>query len=74
MPGAGAPGEAGPGLQGRAALCHPPATEPELPGDTAEAQHKHPGEGEPDPLPTSLRYLPPFLARARQRFRTLGHG
>lgn len=49
MPGTGAPGQAGPGLQGCAALCHSGATEPELPGDTEEAQHQHPGEGELDP-------------------------
>ena len=43
-----APGQAGPGLQGCAALCHSGATEPELPGDTEEAQYQHPGEGELD--------------------------
>lgn len=54
MPGTGAAGEVGPGLQGCAALCHPRATEPELPGDTEEAQYQHPGEGEPDPFPQAL--------------------
>lgn len=57
MPGPGAPGEAGPSLQGRAALCHPGATEPELPGDAEEAQHQHPGESESKPFHKPWRPL-----------------